>query len=57
MKVGDLVQVKPLREGYYIIIGNWAKYDDVWELVRVSAEGRKGGPMNQEFIEVVSEAR
>ena len=61
MKVGDLVQVLPAKIGYYIITekrkmpDNYAVY---WELAPVcEANFHCGGPMDENFIEVVSESR
>ena len=63
MKVGDLVQVLPAKIGYYIIIGKHAtgygaSVNEHWILAPVSgANFDRGGPMNEKFIEVVSENR
>ena len=60
MKAGDLVQVLPAKIGYYIItteaerghIGGPA----YWNLAPVcKASFDMGGPMSEEYIEVVSE--
>tara|TARA_Y100000034_G_C6852253_1_gene386739 strand:+ start:576 stop:767 length:192 start_codon:yes stop_codon:yes gene_type:complete len=63
MKVGDLVQVLPAKIGYYIITGKHeADYDtgrfEHWVLAPVAgANFDRGGPMNEKFIEVISESR
>ena len=64
MKAGDLVQVLPARIGYYIVLGR-AKMDDdyvgrtvYWDLHPLpSANFHFGGPMDEKYIEVVSESR
>ena len=64
MKRGDLVQVLPAKIGYYIVLGR-AKMDDdyvgrtvYWDLHPLpSANFHFGGPMDEKFIEVVSESR
>ena len=57
MKVGDLVQVKPARMGFYIITSKSAK-DGCWVLVGAGGSNFPGGgDMNEKFIEVVSESR
>ena len=64
MKVGDLVQVLPAKIGYYIVLGR-AKMDDdyvgrtvYWDLHPLpSANFHFGGPMDEKYIEVVSESR
>ena len=62
MKVGDLVQVLPAKIGYYIITGRtkmregYDGYSKYWNLAPVcKANFDTGGPMDQHFIEVVSE--
>ena len=64
MKAGDLVQVLPAKVGYYIILGRAKMEDDYvgqtvyWELHPLpSANFHYGGPMDQRYIEVVSEGR
>ena len=63
MKVGDLVQVLPAKIGYYIITGKHetgygASRNEHWILAPLSgASFDHGGPMNEKFIEVVSESR
>jgi hypothetical protein len=64
MKVGDLVQVLPAKIGYYIILGKADDPDDYvgrtvyWELYPLpSANFHYAGPMNERYIEVVSEGR
>ena len=64
MKVGDLVQVLPAKIGYYIIVERAKLADDYvgrtayWNLASVcSANFDYGGPMSEQFIEVVSESR
>lgn len=63
MKVGDLVRVLPARYGHYIIVGKTKMQDDYvgrstyWELAPLSdAAHNYGGPMDEKFIEVVSES-
>ena len=64
MKTGDLVQVLPAKIGYYIVLGR-AKMDDdyvgrtvYWDLHPLpSANFHFGGPMDEKYIEVVSESR
>ena len=64
MKAGDLVQVLPAKIGYYIVLGR-AKMDDdyvgrtvYWDLHPLpSANFHFGGPMDEKYIEVVSESR
>jgi hypothetical protein len=62
MKAGDLVQVLPAKIGYYVILGRAEAPDDYvgrtvyWELHPLpSANFYYGGPMDEKFIEVVSE--
>lgn len=62
MKIGDLVQILPAKIGYYIIIGKTDIKDDYpgravyWHLHPLpSTNFHYGGPMNEKFIEVVSE--
>ena len=64
MKVGDLVRVLPARVGYYIITkrtkmrSDWTGYSKYWDLAPVSgANFDRGGPMDEKFIEGVSESR
>jgi hypothetical protein len=66
MKVGDLVTVKPARIGLYLIVDshpdkemNWPGANGViagrlWEL---HSTERRGGPMYEKFIEVISESQ
>jgi hypothetical protein len=64
VKVGDLVQVLPAKIGYYIVLGR-AKMDDdyvgravYWDLHPLPCTNfLYGGPMDEKFIEVVSESR
>jgi len=64
VKAGDLVQVLPARIGYYIVLGK-AKMDDdyvgrnvYWDLLPLpSTNFRFGGPMDEKYIEVISESR
>ena len=63
MKAGDLVQVLPSKIGYYIVIGRAKMEDDYvgrtayWDLHPLpSANFTFGGPMDEKYIEVVSEA-
>ena len=53
MKVGDLVQCKPARVGYFIILKKCE--DNLWLLV--STSGMDDGLMHEQFIEVISESR
>jgi len=62
MKIGDLVQVLPAKIGYYIITGKRKMPDNYvtvyWNLAPVcEANFHCGGPMDEKFIEVVSESR
>ena len=62
MKVGDLVQVLPAKIGYYIIIEETSRsawgYSPQWILAPVcGANFTSGGPMQEKFIEVISESR
>ena len=64
MKAGDLVQVLPAKVGYYIVIGKSKMEDDYvgrtvyWDLHPLpSANFSFGGPMDEKYIEVVSESR
>ena len=66
MKAGDLVQVLPGKVGYYIVIGRTRMADDYvgrkvyWDLYPLPTmpeTHRYLGPMNEKFIEVVSESR
>jgi len=64
MNAGDLVQVLPAKVGYYIVLGKAEVPDDYvgravyWDLHPLpSANFHYGGPMDEKFIEVVSEAR
>ncbi len=62
MKVGDLVQVLPAKVGYYIITEKLKMPDDYitvyWNLEPVCAANFScGGPMDEKYIEVVSEGR
>ena len=64
MKAGDLVQVLPARIGYYIVLGRAEMDDDYvgrtvyWDLHPLpSANFHFGGPMDEKYIEVVSESR
>tara|TARA_R100000808_G_C2042229_1_gene81327 strand:+ start:63 stop:263 length:201 start_codon:yes stop_codon:yes gene_type:complete len=62
IKRGDLVQVLPARFGHYIVVGR-SKMDEeyvgraiYWDLVPLSdAAHDYGGPMDERYIEVVSE--
>ena len=63
MKAGDLVQVLPAKVGYYIITGRAKVEDDYvgrtvyWDLHPLpSANFSFGGPMDERYIEVISEA-
>ncbi len=63
MKAGDLVQVLPCKIGHYIVIGKSKMEDDYigrtvyWDLLPLpSANFDFGGPMDEKYIEVVSEA-
>ena len=64
MKAGDLVQVLPAKIGYYIVLGRAEMDDDYvgrtvyWDLHPLpSANFHYGGPMDEKFIEVISESR
>ena len=64
MKAGDLVQVLPSKVGYYLVIGRSKMEDDYvgrtvyWDLHPLpSANFCFGGPMDEKYIEVVSESR
>ena len=64
MKAGDLVQVLPAKVGYYIVVGRSKMRDDYigravyWDLHPLpSANFLFGGPMDEKYIEVVSESR
>jgi len=64
MKTGDLVQVLPAKVGYYVITERAKMEDDYvgrtvyWHLHPLpSANFEYGGPMDEKFIEVVSESR
>jgi hypothetical protein len=64
MKVGDLVQVLPAKFGHYIIVGRSKIENDYvgqrvyWELLPLPDAGFcYGGPMDEKYIEVVSEGR
>jgi len=64
VKAGDLVQVLPAKVGYYIVIGKSKMEDDYvgrtvyWDLHPLpSANFSFGGPMDEKYIEVVSESR
>lgn len=64
MKPGDLVQVLPAKIGYYIVLGK-AKMDDdyvgrtvYWDLHPLPyGNYLYGGPMDEKYIEVISESR
>ncbi len=63
-KIGDLVQVLPAKVGYYIVLGrsedpdNYVGRTVYWHLHPLpSANFHYGGPMDEKFIEVVSEGR
>ena len=63
MKTGDLVRVLPARIGYYIVLGRAEVEDDYvgrtifWNLLPLpSANFSFGGPMDEKYIEVVSDA-
>ena len=57
MQVGDLVQVKPARTGFYIIASK-SERDNCWVLVGAGGSNFPGGgDMNEKFIEVVNESR
>ena len=64
IKPGSLVQVLPAKVGYYIVLERAKMNDDYvgrtiyWELHPLpSANFHYGGPMSEEYIEVVSESR
>ena len=64
MKPGDLVQVLPAKFGHYIVLGRAKMSDDYvgravyWELAPLPDAAHKfGGPMDEKYIEVVSESR
>ena len=64
MKVGDLVQVLPAKFGHYIVLGRTKMPDDYvgrtvyWDLAPLSDTAHDfGGPMDEKYIEVVSESR
>jgi hypothetical protein len=64
VKTGDLVQVLPARNGYYIVLGKADMGDDYvgrkvyWNLHPLPSSGYQyPGPMDEKFIEVVSESR
>ena len=64
MKAGDLVQVLPAKFGHYIVLGKTKMDDDYvgrsvyWDLAPLSDAAHKfGGPMDEKYIEVVSESR
>lgn len=64
IKPGSLVQVLPAKIGYYIVLEKSKMNDDYagravyWELHPLpGANFRYGGPMSEEYIEVVSEGR
>ena len=64
MKAGDLVQVLPAKNGYYIVLGPWKMEDDYvgrkvyWNLHPLPCTGYTySGPMDEKYIEVVSESR
>ncbi len=63
MKAGDLVQVLPSKVGYYIVLGRAKMENDYvgrtvyWDLLPLpSANFSFGGPMDEKYIEVVSES-
>jgi len=64
VKAGDLVQVLPAKVGYYIVLGRAEDPDNYvgravyWHLHPLpSTNFHYGGPMDEKFIEVVSESR
>jgi hypothetical protein len=64
IKRGSLVQVLPAKIGYYVVLGRAKMEDDYvgrtvyWELHPLpSANFHYGGPMSEEYIEVISEGR
>ncbi len=64
MKIGDLVQVLPAKIGYYIILGKAEMRSDYggnsvyWGLFPFPDTGyHYPGPMDEKFIEVISESR
>ena len=64
MKIGDLVQVLPAKFGHYIIIGRSKMDEDYigrriyWDLAPLpDTPFDHGGPMDEKYIEVVSESR
>jgi hypothetical protein len=64
IKPGSLVQVLPAKVGYYIVLGRAEMEDDYdgrvvyWDLHPLpSANFHFGGPMDENYIEVVSEGR
>tara|TARA_R110002074_G_scaffold25325_3_gene75101 strand:+ start:1264 stop:1464 length:201 start_codon:yes stop_codon:yes gene_type:complete len=64
IKRGSLVQVLPAKIGYYIVLERAKMRDDYvglttyWELHPLSsANFDYGGPMDEKYIEVVSEGR
>ena len=63
-KAGDLVQVLPAKFGHYIIVGRSKMDEDYvgravyWDLEPLpDAAHSHGGPMDEKYIEVVSESR
>ena len=65
MQLGDLVQVLPAKVGYYVVVGPGLHEDGTplngplryWQLQPLpSANFCYGGPMEESYIEVVSEA-
>ena len=63
MKTGDLVQVLPARKGFYIVLGPSDCDNDTgrtvyWDLHPLPSTGYTySGPMDEKWIEVVSESR
>jgi hypothetical protein len=64
VKAGDLVQVLPVKIGYYIILGRTKMDDDYvgrtvyWDLWPLAGAGfDHGGAMDEKYIEVISESR
>jgi hypothetical protein len=64
IKTGCLVQVLPAKVGYYIVLGRAKLPDEEYYVGRTiywhlhplpSANFHYGGPMDEKFIEVVSE--
>ena len=64
IKTGSLVQVLPAKVGYYIVTGRAKMEEDYvgrtvyWHLHPLpSANFHYGGPMDENYIEVISEGR